>query len=111
MRFLMIICRDDVPVEGPSRALGDDVEQWVTAMDARGVRITGDPLAPETEATVVRVRDGQQQVSKGAFLTTNTPLIGFDLLECRDVDEAIEVASAHPLAERFVLELRPIAAD
>jgi hypothetical protein len=105
MQFLMLVCRDTVPVQG---APDGDVEKWVSTMDGMGLRVAGDVLAPETEASVVRVRDGQVLVTDGPFLETKELLGGFDLLECRDMAEAIEVAAAHPIAARGVLEIRPI---
>ena len=106
MRFLMLVCRDTEPV--PEGGEGGDVEEWVTAMDARGVRITGDPVAHQREAKTVRVRRGELVVTDGPYLETKEILGGFDLLECHDMAEAIEVAAAHPFASAGVLELRPI---
>jgi len=76
-------------------------------MDSKGLRITGGALAPETEAIAVRIRDGQRQVTEGAFLETKGALLGFDLLECQDLAEAIDLVAAHPLASRCTLEIRP----
>ncbi|MCU1655857.1 MAG: transcription initiation protein [Pseudonocardiales bacterium] len=106
MQFLMLVCRDTEPVE-PSAA-GGDVEEWVSTMDGRGLRVAGDRLAPEREASVVRVRNGKKVVTDGPFLETKEVLGGFDLLECRDMAEAIEVAAAHPFATQGVLEIRPV---
>jgi hypothetical protein len=111
MQFLMLIYRDRVPVESVGGPAGGDVEAWVATMSGRGVRLAGDPLAPDAEAVTVRVRGGTVQLDKGAFLDTGNALIGFDLLDCRDLDEAIAVAAEHPLSARHVLELRPIASD
>lgn len=108
--FLMLVWRDKVPIPAPPGPAGGDVEAWVTTMDSRGLRVTGDALAPDSEAVAVRVRDDKRQTTQGAFLDTNGELLGFDVLDCRDLDEAVEVASAHPLAHRFVLEIRPAAA-
>jgi hypothetical protein len=105
MQFLMLVCRDTVPVEPTP---GGDVEEWVSTMDGRGVRLAGDRLAPESAASVVRVRRGKVLVTDGPFLETKEVLGGFDLLECRDMAEAIEVAAAHPFATQGVLEIRPI---
>jgi hypothetical protein len=105
MQFLMFVCRDTVPVEPTP---GGDVEEWVSTMDGRGVRLAGERLAPEREASVVRVRRGKVLVTDGPFLETKEVLGGFDLLECRDMTEAIEVAAAHPFATQGVLEIRPI---
>lgn len=59
----------------------------------------------------VRVRDDQLHTTQGAFLGTNGALLAFDVLDCRDLDEAVEIAAAHPLARRCVHEIRPVAAD
>ena len=106
----MLVCRDSVPVQAPTAPAGQAVEQWVTTMDDRGVRVAGDELAPEGEAVAVRVRDGQRQVADGAYLKTEGALLGFDLLECQDMAEAIDVVAADPLASRCVLEIRPVMA-
>jgi hypothetical protein len=57
MRFLMLVCRDDQPVAASGEPLGADVTRWAQTMDARGVRVGGDPLAPDSEAVAVRIRD------------------------------------------------------
>ena len=106
----MLVCRDSVPVQAPTGPAGQAVEQWVTTMDDRGVRVAGGELATDADAVAVRVRDGQRQVTDGAFLETKGILLGFDLLECQDIAEAIDVAAAHPLASRCVLEIRQIMA-
>jgi hypothetical protein len=106
MQFLMLVCRDTAPVENPGPE--GDVEEWVSTMDGKGLRVAGDRLAPEHQASVVRLRGGELEVTDGPFLETKELLGGFDLLECRDLAEAIEVAAAHPFAARGVLELRPV---
>jgi hypothetical protein len=107
MRFLMFVCSDTEPVEAPTTPVPDGAE-WVSTMDGRGVRITGDPLAHPREARTVRVRGGKRAVTDGPFLETKEVLAGFDVLDCRDMDEAIEIAAAHPMAYYGVLELRPV---
>ena len=110
VNFLMLLCRDSVPVEAAPGPAGHAVGQWVTTMASRGVRVAGGELASDAEAVAVRVRDGQREVTGGAFLETKGALLGFDLLECRDLAEAIGVVAAHPLASRFVIEIRPLVA-
>ena len=104
MRFLMLVCGPVAPAATPA---GQAVAQWVTTMDRSGARVTGGELAPETRAVAVRVQDGQRQVTEGAFLATKGALLGFDLLECQDMTEAIELVAAHPLVSRCTLEIRP----
>lgn len=107
MQFLMLVCRDTEPVDPPAEM--GDVEEWVTEMDGSGRRLTGDRLAPQAQARAVRVRGGKTLVTDGPFLETKEILGGFDLLECKDMEEAIEVAAAHPFAALGVMELRPLA--
>ena len=106
MQFLMLVCRDTEPFERPEKM--GDVDAWVAEMDGSGRRLAGDVLEPQDQARVVRVRGGKTLVTDGPFVETKEILGGFDLLECRDMAEAIEVAAAHPMAEMGVLELRPL---
>ncbi len=66
-------------------------------------------LGPTSAATTVRVRNGELLVSDGPFAETKEVIVGYDLLECADLDEAIEVARTHPMARGGRLELRPFA--
>jgi hypothetical protein len=105
MKYMMIVCVDPAikDVEG-------DIDTWVGEMDGRGVRLEGSPLDPG-DATTVRVRDGEVLVCDGPFAETKEIMVGYDFLECANLDEAIEVASKHPLAKRGAMELRPFPAD
>jgi hypothetical protein len=108
MKYLMIVCFDPA-VNVPDSDV-PDIDDWVKEMDGRGVRLEGRALSPE-EATTVRVRNGELLVSDGPFAETKELMVGYDMLECADLDEAIEVASKHPLAWRGAMELRPFGVD
>ena len=109
MRYMMIVCYDPT-IEAPQTGEDTETDNWVSEMDGRGVRLEGRPLSPE-EATTVRVRNGEVLVSDGPFAETKELMVGYDMLDCADLDEAIEVASKHPLARRGAMELRPFGAD
>jgi hypothetical protein len=104
MKYLLMICTD-----GPFEA--DDAEtdptKWVDEYDRSGVRLFGDRLRPAQDATTVRVRDGELLVTDGPFAETKEQLGGIDVIECADLDEAIEVASKHPMARFGMIEVRP----
>jgi hypothetical protein len=85
------------------------VGAWVGEMDERGVRLQGDVLAPAGESKNVRVRDGGVLVDDGPLSESSVPITGYNILECADMDEALEVASKHPVATFGVLEVRPFA--
>ncbi len=66
------------------------------------------PETAETAATV-RVRDGETLVTDGPFTEAKEWIAGFDLVECSDLDEAIEVAAKSPVSWFKTIEIRPIA--
>jgi len=105
MRYLMFVATDPAAEEyDPAQ---DNIGEWVDEMVARGVEVTGERLRPVEDATLVRVRGGEVIVTDGPFAETKEWIAGFDILECADLDEAIEVASKHPMARFGRLELRP----
>ena len=74
----------------------------------RGVAVSGDPLAPADTATTVRVREGQPLVTDGPFAETKEQLGGYYILDCKDLDEAIELAAKIPTAAFGSVEIRAI---
>ncbi len=107
MKYMMLVCSDPEP--DTDSAPEPDIEAWVEANDAAGRRERGAALAPPASATTVRVRNGELLVTDGPFAETREVIVGFDLLECADLDEAIAVARAHPMARGGRLEIRPLA--
>ncbi len=87
------------------------INAWDTEMLDRGVLVGGSRLRPVSEATTLRVRDGEVLVSDGPFAETKEQIAGYSVLECADMAEAIEVASAHPTAKIGTFELRPLWED
>ncbi len=107
MKYMMFVCTDTEPDTDKSDE--PDIDAWVAENDARGRRLDGHELAPPSAATTVRVRNGELLISDGPFAETKELIVGYDLLECADLDEAIEVARTHPMARGGRLELRPFA--
>lgn len=110
MRFLMLICRDEsiaFSVEDRGQ-IGPQVQAWVTEMEQRRVRLHGDVLAGVDATTNVRVRAGEIEIENGPRVEVRAPASGFNLIECADLDEAVEVSAKHPIARYGVIELRPI---
>jgi hypothetical protein len=77
-------------------------------MGRQGVLRGGARLRPSRDATTVRVRDGEVLLSDGPFAESKEQIGGTALIECENLDEAIEVASKHPVAEFGVIEVRPL---
>jgi hypothetical protein len=108
MNYLLFICADGVPASDELEVMQRECPGWVEEMDGRGVRLLGRELElPETAATV-RVRDGETVVTDGPFAETKEFIAGFDVLECADLDEAIEVAAKHPSSWFQTIEIRPL---
>jgi hypothetical protein len=76
-------------------------------MTASGHFITGAPLHPVHTATTVRVRNGRPTVTDGPFAETKEALAGFYLIDARDLNEAIQLASKIPPARFGSIEIRP----
>jgi hypothetical protein len=104
MRYMMLVCVDeDVEVV----EVDADPRPWIDEMEGRGVRRMGNRLRPVRDSTTVRVRAGEVLVADGPFAETKEQIAGFDIIDCADLDEAIEIASKHPAAAFGTLELRP----
>jgi hypothetical protein len=101
-RYMMLVCTDPQELAHP-----EPTGPWVAEMDGRGVRLFGSELEPPRAARTVRVRDKHAIVTDGPFAETKEQVAGFDVLECGDLDEAIEVAAKHPMARVGILEVRP----
>ncbi|MDR6613876.1 MULTISPECIES: YciI family protein [unclassified Leifsonia] len=104
MKYMMFVVTDS---QRDTVSDESDVDIWVNELDASGKRVIGEVLQAPTESRVVRVRDGKRYVTDGPFAETKEWICGFDILEVEDLDEAIEIASRHPMARNGQLELRP----
>lgn len=112
MRYLALIYSQEVdPSTVSPEEMGqvmDAYNAFGAAAEAAGVLRGGEALQPTTMATTVRIRDGQRTTTDGPFAETKEALGGFYLLECKDLDEAIEWAYRIPGAAAGGVEVRPI---
>ncbi len=114
MQYLFAIYND----EKADAALYQSPEEQGKVMDAymkftefvtsRGVLKAGEALHPTSTATTVRVRDGKTVSTDGPFAETKEQLGGFYILDCKDLDEAMEFAARIPGALTGSVEVRPI---
>ena len=88
MQFLMLVWDD--PTADAYVPAEDNIEAWVKENDAAGRRRDGDRLQAPQDGRTVRVRSGKLLVTEGPFVETQEQIAGFDLLECADLDEAVE---------------------
>ncbi len=108
-RYMMLVCLGEDFAMGPEDGaeIGPATDAWVKETDGKGVRLFGSQLEGADQAETVRVKGDQVLVTDGPFAETKEQIAGFDILECADLDEALEVAAAHPMARFGMLELRP----
>ena len=113
MKYLLFVCWDAERMNAqtepdPGDAPDNEGFPWVDDLQERGIWVTGDQLAPPRRARTVRVRDGKAIVTDGPFAETKEVVGGFDLLECDSLEEAVEIASSHPIAQMGTIEVRPL---
>jgi len=112
MRYLLMICTEETTDEASSpeeQAAGmAEYGAFMEEMGTRGVLQGGERLRPTTDATTVRVRDGETVTSDGPFAETKEQVGGYFVVDCKDLDEAIEVAAKIPGARFGSIEVRPI---
>jgi hypothetical protein len=114
MKFLMLVCWDAERMNAQTEPdvagdAGDDASfPWLDDLQARGIWVTGDQLAPPRRARSVRVREGKAMVTDGPFTETKEAVGGFDIIECGSLEEAVEIAAGHPVAQIGTIEVRPL---
>lgn len=114
MQYLMLIYgNESAMASAPKEAIDAMMGEYATytqAMQAAGVRAGGEILLPTSSATTVRVQDGKPVVTHGPFAETAEQLGGYYVLNCENLDQAIEWSSKCPGARFGSVEVRPIMA-
>jgi hypothetical protein len=112
MRYMLLIGADEKADAGLTEEEGGArfaaYGQWMEEMGGRGLLQGGERLRPSGDATTVRVRDGETLTSDGPFAETKEQVGGYFIVDCKDLDEAIEVAAKLPGAADVAIEVRPI---
>lgn len=109
MRYMLFVCFEQTPI--PTDDVSRTTESWSDEMDRRGIRLLGNVLGDPSEGRTLRVRDGKTVVTDGPFVKTTEFIAGFDVIECTDLDEAMKIAAAHPMAGVGMIEVRPFWTD
>jgi hypothetical protein len=112
MRYLLLIYGPEWdPTAFTPEQRKASMEEWTdyTAdLLKRGVMEGGEALEQTSTATTVRVRDGETLTTDGPFAEANEVLGGYYVLNCKDLNEAIEIAAQCPASKQGSIELRPI---
>lgn len=114
MKYLCLICAEKVMEQMPADDAEkhyDEYAELTAAIRTSGHFIGCNRLEPPAAATTVRVRQGKVSTTDGPFAETKEQLGGYYVIEARDLNEAIQVASRIPGARIGCVEVRPIAED
>lgn len=111
MQFMALIYNAegaDASYEGGMEKIMADYWKFGEDAKAAGVMVTGDALEAVSTATSIRERNGKVELTDGPFAETKEQLGGYYLLECKDLDQAIEWAQKIPTAKYGTIEVRPV---
>lgn len=111
MKYMLLIYNSqaEVPQFTPEEQQAITAE-WMAfnaEAQAAGILLSYGGLAPVTDATTIRVRDGKTLIADGPFAETREVLGGFYMVDCQDLDEAISWAAKIPSAKYGSIEVRP----
>jgi len=109
MKYMLLIYADENAWTEPDR---DDWYGQSTRLaymlKGKGQYVSASPLQPVATATSVRVREGKCMILDGPFAETKEQLGGYLMIDVKDLDEAIAVASVVPGARKGTVEIRPV---
>jgi hypothetical protein len=110
MKYALLIYGNEQAqfTEAESAAEYEAYNQFTKDIVDRGLMQGGEALQPTSTATTVQLRGGETLTTDGPFAETKEQLGGFYLVDCKDLDEAIEVAARIPGARNGSIEVRPV---
>ena len=115
MKYLCLAYEEESRLNSLSRNEWDllrrETLDYVEELRQKGYLITAEPLQSVQSAATVRVRNGRLSVTDGPFAETKETLGGFFLVDARDLNEAIRIASRWPSARLGSIEVRPLEAE
>jgi hypothetical protein len=112
VRYMLLIYGEETQQD--DAATGDAPEisppwmEYTNWLAREGILRGGDKLAASPSATTVRVRDGNRLITDGPYTETKEVLGGYYMIECEDLDKALEAAARCPAAFGGSIEVRPI---
>ncbi len=113
MKYMILIYTEERDMTklspGDLQAMMKPYVDYNTALERAGALVGGEPLAPVSTATTLRVRNGKTLRTDGPFMETKEVLGGYYLIEARDLDEALAWGARCPGAHHGAVEVRPLA--
>ncbi len=115
MKYLCLAYEEEAKLNALSRGEWNELRretlEYVEVLRESGYLVAAEPLQSARTAVSLRVRGGGLSATDGPFAETKEQLGGFFLIEARDLNEAIQVASRWPSARIGTIEVRPVEAE
>lgn len=109
MNYLCLVYSDEERLHSlPESPRDEECAAYAEQLQKSGHLLAGQALESVRTATTVRVRNAKVSVTDGPFAETKEQLAGFYLIEARDLNEAIQIASRIPPARVGSIEVRPV---
>jgi hypothetical protein len=109
MKYMLLIYTDPAafdPAQGEQ--IHGEYMAFTQEIVESGELVAGDPLEPAETATSVRVRDGKRTTTDGPFAETKEVLGGYYIVDVKDLDRAVELATKLPDSRTGSVEIRPV---
>ena len=112
MKFILLVYNDDTMLDtlpgGHADVMMRDCLAHADELRRDGRLVESQMLEDASSAKTVRIRNGRVKAVDGPFAETKEVLGGFNLIEARDMDEAVEIAAQFPWASTGCIEVRPV---
>jgi hypothetical protein len=109
MQYLLLIYENENNRNAPDRSkMMEEYGKFTKSIIESGNFKAGDALQPTSTATTVRVKDGKPVTTHGPFAETREALLGYYLIDAKDLDQALGIAARVPSAKHGSIEVRPI---
>jgi len=109
MKYMLLIYLEEEALSQGERAqCYQESAAYARELQEKGKFLATAPLHPTSTATSVQMREGKLLVTDGPFAETREQLGGFFLIDAKDLDEAISVASQVPGGKWGTVEIRPV---
>src|SRR6202047_1520443 len=109
MKYMLLIYLDEKALSEPEReACYAESLELAHEIHSNGKYLGANPLQPTSMATSVRVREGKRLVTDGPFAETREQLGGYFLIDAKDLDAAISIATRIPGSRKGTVEIRPV---
>lgn len=109
-RYMLLLYASEVDEAGRAERFAE-MPLWLEVTESlrkAGMLVANSPLHPVDTATTVRLRAGEVEITDGPFAITKEVLVGYYVLDCADLDEALQQAALLPTARSGSVEVRPI---